>query len=293
MEIKHIRTFLTIMKEGSFTKAAECLGYTQSSITAHIHALEEALSVKLFERLSRQNVPTSAALELLPYAKELLLTQENIANAMYRFSGRMESTVVIAASEAILMANELKKFSSDFPEVGLNIKVHSCPEVPAMVREGEADLGVFIGMEGQDLSPLRILASKKEPTYLIGKKGLLADLPFKEVFGRENFIAHVKGKLYLRLAEHRFREWGITPKVIEAGSISAVKELVISGLGVSLLPLSAIRRENLEGKLDLRPWDLPENEPLPRAMLVAHRQKLLSPATAEIAKRIESAFKMP
>lgn len=71
MELKHVETFLTIMKEGSFTRAAECLGYTQSSMTAHIHALEEALSVKLFERLSRQNTPTAAAQEFLPHAREL------------------------------------------------------------------------------------------------------------------------------------------------------------------------------------------------------------------------------
>lgn len=291
MELRHVETFLTIMKEGSFTRAAECLGYTQSSMTAHIHALEEALSVKLFERLSRQNTPTAAAQEFLPHARELLRSQENAVNAMLRFSGLMGSTVIIAASEALLMAEELMRFSENFPEVGLNIKVHSCPQVPVMVREGEADLGFFIwSQEPEDISPLKILASRVEPTYLVGRKGLFADLSSREICGRENYIAHVKGRLYAQMAETVFREWGISPRIIEAGSIPAVKELVMSGLGVSLLPASAVIRERAGETLDFRPWEDPGIGPAPRAMLVVHEQKILTPAMTEIAGRIERAF---
>jgi DNA-binding transcriptional LysR family regulator len=290
MEIKHIETFLAIMKEGSFTKAAELLGYTQSSMTAHIRTLEKDLSVKLFERLSRLNTPTAAAWEFLPYAEGLLRDQENAVNAMLRFSGKMESTVVIAASEAILMAEEMRKFSEDFPEVGLKVKVHSCPEIPALVSEGEADFGFFVGTEGQDISPLRLLSARLEPTYLVGKPGSFKSRSIGEILSRENFIVNAKGRVYSELAKNRFRELGIVPRIIEAGSIPAVKELVMSGLGISLLPECSIWRELRNAMIESRPLEASSSDPVPMAMLVVHKQKVMTPAMTEICTRIKHSF---
>lgn len=56
MELKYLQTFETIIEEGSFTKAAEKLNYTQSTITFQVGQLEQELSVKLFERIGRRIV---------------------------------------------------------------------------------------------------------------------------------------------------------------------------------------------------------------------------------------------
>ena len=60
MELKYLRTFQTIIEEGSFSKAAEKLNYTQSTITFQIGQLEKELSVKLFEKACRRMLPTKA-----------------------------------------------------------------------------------------------------------------------------------------------------------------------------------------------------------------------------------------
>ena len=58
MELKYLQTFKVILEEGSFSKAAEKLNYTQSTITFQIGQLEQELSTKLFEKIGRRMLPT-------------------------------------------------------------------------------------------------------------------------------------------------------------------------------------------------------------------------------------------
>lgn len=78
MELKYLQTFQTIIKEGSFSKAAETLNYTQSTITFQIGQLEQALSVKLFEKIGRRMLPTKAAEQLYPYVKDVLASVDRM-----------------------------------------------------------------------------------------------------------------------------------------------------------------------------------------------------------------------
>ncbi|UEL47232.1 LysR family transcriptional regulator [Terrisporobacter hibernicus] len=60
MEIRQLITFEKIIELGSFTKAADYLGYTQSTVTSHIQELEKSLNVKLFDKVGRKNILTSS-----------------------------------------------------------------------------------------------------------------------------------------------------------------------------------------------------------------------------------------
>ena len=72
MELKYLNTFMTIIEEGSFVKAAEKLGYTQSTITFQIGQLEQEFSVQLFEKIGRRMVLTKAGEQIMPYITEVL-----------------------------------------------------------------------------------------------------------------------------------------------------------------------------------------------------------------------------
>jgi DNA-binding transcriptional LysR family regulator len=74
MEIRHLITFLTIVEVGSYTGAASKLGYTQSTITSHIQALEKEISGELFTYLKRNLQLTHIGKELIPLAEDLLST---------------------------------------------------------------------------------------------------------------------------------------------------------------------------------------------------------------------------
>src|SRR5205085_1716252 len=82
MELKHLATFLAVARHASFTRAAAELGYVQSSVTAHIKALEADVDTPLFRRLGRRVALTDAGRELRGHAKLLLDQAERAREAV-------------------------------------------------------------------------------------------------------------------------------------------------------------------------------------------------------------------
>jgi len=72
LELRHLKTFKVVADTGGFTRAAEALGYAQSTITSHIQALERELDRPLFDRLGKTVVLTSAGERLYEYAAQIL-----------------------------------------------------------------------------------------------------------------------------------------------------------------------------------------------------------------------------
>ena len=79
MELKNLRTFQAVVDQGSYQKAADGLGYTQSTVTVHIQQLEEELGVPLFERVGRRMVLTQVGEQALAQARELLAAADRLA----------------------------------------------------------------------------------------------------------------------------------------------------------------------------------------------------------------------
>lgn len=71
MELRQLKTFVTIAKQGSFVQAADALGYAQSTITNHIQNLENEMGVRLFERLGHRIYLTAQGKALLPYVEQV------------------------------------------------------------------------------------------------------------------------------------------------------------------------------------------------------------------------------
>ena len=72
MDLKYLNTFQVIAEEGELTRAAERLGYTQSTMTFQMGQLEQALSARLFEKVGRRMVLSQAGRQLLPYVERVL-----------------------------------------------------------------------------------------------------------------------------------------------------------------------------------------------------------------------------
>ena len=79
MELKNLRTFQAVVDQGSYQKAADALGYTQSTVTVHIQQLEEELGVPLFQRVGRRMTLTQAGEQALAQTRELLLAAERLS----------------------------------------------------------------------------------------------------------------------------------------------------------------------------------------------------------------------
>ncbi|MEW1911138.1 LysR family transcriptional regulator [Kitasatospora sp. NPDC085895] len=105
MELQHLRSFLEVSSEMSFTRAAKKLNYAQSSVTAQIQHLEASLGAVLFDRRGRRIALTESGMRLRPVAERIValadLAHREVAGAADRPSGRAERPAAEAAGQAL------------------------------------------------------------------------------------------------------------------------------------------------------------------------------------------------
>ncbi|MEH7549439.1 LysR family transcriptional regulator [Neobacillus vireti] len=128
MEIRHFVTFKKVIEFGSFTQAAEHLGYTQSTVTSHIQALEKQIGAPLFERMGRKIMLTDVGKKMMPYTQEILDTYskiESIASEEKDVRGELK----IAAPESLTVYRLepiLREYRNKFPHVSINLSNATC-----------------------------------------------------------------------------------------------------------------------------------------------------------------------
>lgn len=118
MEIRHLQTFITIVEVEGFTKAAERLGYAQSTITSHIQILENELGGALFDRLGKKIVLTNLGKELVPYVKQMLQIYKEIKGIKSEHND-VSGDLIIGAGESLSiyrLGKILKEYKKTFPK---------------------------------------------------------------------------------------------------------------------------------------------------------------------------------
>jgi LysR family carnitine catabolism transcriptional activator len=143
--LEQLRAFVALSETGQFTRAAERLDVSQSTLSASIQRLEALLKVKLFERHTRGCRPTEAGQALLPSALRMMqewLHMEAGASDFARFGRGRLSVAAPSVQCALLLPPLLRKFRQAHP--GVRLLLHDVPEqqVPDLVRTGVVDLGI-------------------------------------------------------------------------------------------------------------------------------------------------------
>lgn len=249
MELRYLNTFKTIIDEGSFTKAASKLNYTQSTITFQISTLEQELGIKLFEKIGRKMVLSKAGERVLPYVEEVLLSVHKLQNFETDLK-ECQGDLHIGIAETLLcykMPEVVKKFNEKAPKARLFIRSMNCYDIRDELLNGTLDLGVFyedVGGLGDNLV-----------TYLIGKFPLTL-VASSDVKSRHQdfvtpdrsipvpFLINEQKCIFRQIFERYLGEKSIAlDRTIELWSIPTIKNLVKSGLGVSFLPRFAVERD--------------------------------------------------
>lgn len=252
MELKNLRTFQAVVDQGSYQRAAERLGYAQSTITVQIQQLEEELGVPLFERLGRRMVLTEAGERILPQARELLLGAERLLESG-REDGVPSGILRVDMAETLLCYKAqpvIRAFRERAPQVRLVIRSCNCMRIPINVRTGACDLGVGYDMdwdrEALEVEPMGeydivLLASPRfaEPDFVTPGQRKAASL----VTDEPDSIFRRRLEAYLR---EREIELDVT---LELWSIETIKRCVMSDLGFTYLPRFVAEEELADGRL--------------------------------------------
>ncbi|MEO4052223.1 LysR family transcriptional regulator [Solibacillus sp. CAU 1738] len=256
MEIRHFITFKKVIEMGSFTQAAENLGYTQSTVTSHIHALEEHLGAPLFNRMGRKVSLTDIGNKLLPYTQEILDTYgkiESITSSEEDIKGELK----IAAPESLTVYRLepiLREYRKKFPNVSISLTNATCGDNKKAILNGSADIAFVMLPKMQD-SDLIVHQLLDESIVLVGSPDCslnIVDSRYENQKISECLITNEKECSYRRVFEEYLREQRIAPySTMELWSIEAIKRCVMSGLGISYLPLMTVTDEIQEGKLKI------------------------------------------
>ncbi|WP_245001891.1 LysR family transcriptional regulator [Cupriavidus pinatubonensis] len=160
VSLRQLRAFIAVAQERHFTRAAEKLDLSQSSVSALIHELEDNLGLKLFDRHTRQLHITQAGEELLPLVKKAVADIDSAIETSSELRTLGRGRVSIAASSiqaALMLPRFIREFSLGHPGVKVDIHDVSEHEVPKMVSSGEVDFGIGTIPEGQpDLAAHRL-----------------------------------------------------------------------------------------------------------------------------------------
>jgi DNA-binding transcriptional LysR family regulator len=281
VELRHLLALRAVARSGSFSRAAEDLGYTQSAISQQIATLERIVGLPLFQRRGgRRQVVLSEAGELLLRHVGTIIDRFQSAKAdLAAFSEGAKGTLRIGAYESVsarILPAILGVFAAKWPKVEINLRDSSDNDLLDLVEAGELDLA-FV-MDTEILSEVfKTTELLQDPYVLLVPAGSpLADkqpVPFADLVGCR-FVAHhmMVCQQYL---ETSLRRIGFEPRIVLRSSDNAtVQGLVAAGLGVAIVPLLAV--DENDPKVVIRQLDPPVP---PRTIVVAnHPDRYLSPA---------------
>lgn len=259
MELDHVEAFLAIVRRGGFTRASAGLHLSQPAISRRIGLLERELGAPLFERVRSGAMLTDAGRAFLPHAEALLASLRDGIAAVdaLRGTGRgAVSLAVVGTLASSTLTGCLRRFRDAHPAVDLQLRTALSAEVSALVRRGDATLGLryaadpdpdLVSAKIQDepllpvCSPHHRLARARrvDPRALSGERWIA--FPGRPGAAREPYastLAHGLAVLGVDAVE-----------ILPIDSLTAQKRMVEAGFGLALLPASSVDEELRSGTL--------------------------------------------
>ena len=292
MELYQLEAFEAIVAHGSFTRAAESLHLTQPAVTRQIASLEAELKTPLFDRLGRVVQMTSAGYALHDYAARIVRLAQEARQAVADVGTGETGRIEVGASSTLatyVLPPLLQKFRQTHPRVEIAIQTGASAQILERVRAGETDIGMVTG----DVHDALL-----NTTYLANYETCVVVPPGHALAGRETVRARdlAGSPLILMETGTNLRTYvdrllnaaGVAEQVaLELDNVEAIKRMIEADLGISMLPVVAVRTEVLAGRLvALRLLDVPRAKR--RIALVHRRDKYLSAALKSFASILQS-----
>ena len=235
MEYRNLVTFLRVAELQNFTKAANQLGYAQSTVTFHIQSLEEELGVTLFDRIGKKVTLTSAGEYLVTYANEMMkiLTEiRQLNDSVDVMSGKLRVGVV----ESVLgtfMPDAVVQYNQKFPNVELEIQSHTTSTLLEMLRANDLDIAVVMGKRIVDPDFKRPLIKRAGISFVTNPDNPILkkeDLTFTDI-AQEKLVLPEKQSLYRRAVENAAAEYDcVLSPTVQVNNTALIIKLLKKGM---------------------------------------------------------------
>ena len=241
MELRNLITFTHVAELGSFTKAAEQLGYSQSTISFQIKQLEEELGCLLFERINHTITLTERGHELVSYAHQVrALTDEFKESAAKEetLSGHIRIVTPDSVCDDMITSNYMD-FHNEFPNISIKFTTADTLVMFDMLDHNEAD--IIITLDSHSYNKDYVIAKEEQLSmhFVASSNSRFAgmkNLKIKDVI-QEPFVLTEYGQGYRRVLDKELakRSLEITP-VLEIGRTDIITTIVSKSNMISYLP---------------------------------------------------------
>lgn len=273
MTLRHLEVFMAVCRTMSMTKAAEDLNMTQPAVSKAIAELESFYRTSLFDRLNRKLYLTDAGESLREYA-DSILSQFDESIAFLRDGNSFQTcrlSVNVTVGESIL-SGLIAAISRQLPQLRLSVNVHNSYHIEQMLRNNDCDLGIID--EKDDLLFDTVHLYEEELGFFAALSDPLPEkLSLKEL-GACRLLIREKGSGNRAAADKFLQKTDSAPLLWESSSNAALKKLAQNGMGIAVLPLSSVQKED-----QLRRIRIPGASLKRQFYLVSLRNKYLNPMT--------------
>lgn len=258
--LDQLRILKAIAAEGSFKRAADSLYVSQPAVSLQVQNLERQLDVPLFDRGGRRAQLTEAGHLLLSYGDRILTLCEETCRAIEDLQNLQGGTLIIGASQTTgtyLLPRMIGLFRQQYPDVAVQLHVHSTRRTAWSVANGQIDLAIIGGEIPPELQDsLEIIPYAEDELALIlpifhslARVGIVQ----KDDLYKLQFITLDSQSTIRKVIDHVLTRSGIETRRLkvemELNSIEAIKNAVQAGLGAAFVSISAIEKELQMGVL--------------------------------------------
>ena len=276
-----------VIEAGSFTLAAEQIGYSQSAVSQIVKSLEQELSATLIERRKDGILLTKDGKELFPYIRAISQAEKALQNKHKEMHGLLASSITIGSFSSIsrnVLPVLMQRFKTLYPNVNIYLRQGDYTEIVTWINNGEVDFGFIssdaaVGVETDNLYSDAMVAVLPENHPLAEQ-----DVVTLEELAKEPFIQLDEGEYSLPL--NAFKAQGLEPKVeYRIYDDFTILAMIKAGIGVSIMYSMAI--QGYDHNVATRPVpNIPE-----RKVAVAYaKYESLSLASKTFIKFIKSNF---
>ncbi len=252
--LDQLRILKAIAAEGSFKRAADSLYVSQPAVSLQVQNLERQLDVPLFDRGGRRAQLTEAGHLLLSYGDRILTLCQETCRAIEDLQNLQGGSLIIGASQTTgtyLLPRMIGLFRQHYPDVAVQLHVHSTRRTAWSVSNGQIDLAIIGGEIPPELQDsLEIIPYAEDELALI----LPVNHPFarfemiqKDDLYKLHFITLDSQSTIRKVIDQVLSRSGIETRRLkvemELNSIEAIKNAVQSGLGAAFVSVSAIEKE--------------------------------------------------
>lgn len=289
MTLRQLELYVAVVETGSFSRGAELVSLTQSTVSQHIATLEEEYEAKLLDRTTRGILPTAAGEVLLQHARRVLAERNILNEAMVSLHGLEKATLNLGASNIpanYMVPCFLAAIQNKYPGIALNMRIGDSREVLEELRAGQVELGIVGGTIDDDVFSYEPVLTD-QLVMIVGPGHPLKDhgsISCEEL-SEQKFIVREDGSGTYQALQKGFMANGIDPEsfnvIARLGSNEAVRRAVATGMGCAFVSDLSIQNNlkhgelikiDVEGlKIERQLWlvKLKERTPSPAALAVS------------------------